>query len=154
MSELASRLLENLYYVVAIVGGTASGVIYLWRGYRRRSKRLDEEFSRNWTNEGDPTSDYSHYVDLELDVEDGKVSGVIHSRSLESECLMPNTSLVGKRRGKKVIAELVDLVHGRRVNYGEVEIRLKDDRIHWTLKTVEHDGFPEYTVMWPDPRHT
>lgn len=152
MPDIVTEVLKNLHYLVAIIGAISAGAVYLWQSYKERSRQVDESFSKVWTNEGDPTRKESHYVDLDLTVEEGRARGVVSSQSLNSETRMPNTSIVGSRSGKTIEAELVDLVQGRKVTRGEIVLTKDDDRIHWEMVTGDKEAFPEETTLWPDPR--
>ena len=153
MSDIVTDVLKNLHYLVAIIGGDSAGTVYLCQTYRKRSHQIEKRFCNVWTNEGDPTRQKSHYVDLELTVEERKVRSVINSHSLNSETRMPNISIVGTRRGKTVKAELVDLIQGRKVTLGEVELTKDNDRLYWKMLTGDNEAFPEETTLWPDLRH-
>jgi hypothetical protein len=138
-------LLEAGEKIVVISGGLAACCLAL----KRYTDRLDAHLNGKWTNEGDITLVTTHYMDLELEAEDGEVSGVINSRRLSDDTEMRYVSIVGKRFLWWIRLELLDVKLGSLVSFGHVRCRLKKRNMSWRLTgNTSSEFFPKSTPLW------
>ena len=119
------------------------------RFIRERSERRANALTGLWTNEGDVIGPIpSHYIDLELLVEDSKVSGIVRSNTTRGRTSLPNGSVLGRKRWGKLVAEVVDVRRGRLVKFGDITLKLKGERLLWSAKNLHGDFLPKSTTLW------
>ncbi len=119
------------------------------RFIREKAEKEARGITGTWTNEGDVTAPLpSHFIDVELLVDGKKVSGIVRSRELQTDSELPNGSLVGERKMRKIAAEVLDVRRGRLVKYGDITLERKGDFIHWTARNCVADFLPATARLW------
>jgi hypothetical protein len=142
-----SHWLESLAYFVAIAGGIAGAIIYLY-GVRKSSiESTIQTIARAWTNEGDISSTESTFVTLELKNIDGDLVGSI-STSAQTNTLEAHAT-VGWFSTELQVSELL----GRNiVTIGTAKLRLigNRNRLKWNFNGKKESALlPEDTLLWP-----
>lgn len=116
---------------------------------REKTEKRGRALTGTWTNEGDAIGPLpSHFVDLELVVKGKKVSGIVRSRELERDTVLPNGSIVGEMRLRKIVAEVLDVRRGQLVKYGDVTLERKGDFLIWIAHNRLADFLPDTTKLW------
>lgn len=119
------------------------------RFIREKAEKQARAMTGTWTNEGDVIAPFpSHFIDVELLVDGKKVSGIVRSRELQTDAELPNGSLVGEKRMRKIVAEVLDVRRGRLVKYGDITLEPKGDFIHWTARNRLADFLPATAKLW------
>lgn len=140
-------LFEFGTYVVGIVGALSTGMVFVWRARRSATEKLRADLARRWTNEGDVSGGYSHFVDLDLSLHDGDLLGTVTTNRVD-ESLGAHVDVSWWKADLRVTR-----LRGRDLEpIGDVRLRLTGNRnrIDWKLRQ-EHDPgiLPERTLLWP-----
>ena len=139
---LIKATIEEVRAVIAAVND-------IRRFIRERNERRAHALTGTWTNEGDVVGPIpSHYVDLELLVEDANVSGIVRSSTTRGRTILPNGSILGRRRWGKIVAEIVDVRRGRLVKFGDVTLHLKGDLLLWAAENIQGNFLPKSAALW------
>lgn len=118
------------------------------RFIRERSERSANALTGLWTNEGDVIGPIpSHYIDLELLVEDSKVSGIVRSNATRGRTSLPNGSLLGRKRWGKIVGEIVDVRRGHVVKFGDITLQLKGEKLLWSAESIQGGVLPESATL-------
>jgi hypothetical protein len=142
-------LLELGSYLVAIIGGSTAGIIFLRRNLKTYNEQLDCAVSGKWSNEGSIGGELpTHFVDLDLVVEDKIARGILSSRKLNSETHWNNLSVSGTRKGKEVKLRVVHIRHGKIIEPATIKIKIDRKDLKWLLVRGTADFFPVEIVLW------
>jgi hypothetical protein len=116
------------------------------RTQRSRRESLKNDLVGSWTNEGDIHSTETNFVDLELTLDDGVLSGTLTASGYEST--LDAHVEVGWRSARLRLSHF----KGKTAfPFAEVELQLRRNprNIHW--KVLSGDGgvwLPHKTVLW------
>jgi hypothetical protein len=138
--------LEGFAYFVAITGAISGGILFIIRSRRKSIEQLRQDLAKAWTNEGDISSEETHYITLRLKISDGELIGEIytnkHDRLLDAH--------VNVAWGKAKLH--VTVMCHRSVYVGDIMLNLagNHNRLKWRLIGKKGlDWLPKNTTLWP-----
>lgn len=144
--------IEKFATLLGILATIIGGIYFIVKEFKKYQLRFRKKLQKKWTNEGDVTSlgKLSHfiYIEINTDVEDGEIKGIIESRSLTSENAIKNVSMNGKLFYKSAIVTLSDFKRGQLMKYGKARLTIKGNNIHWKLLKGDKNYFPTSAIMW------
>lgn len=145
--------LEDLGILTGIISAFFGGMYFVFNLITKKRLRIRKKISGKWTNAGEASVDDSetHNLELELevDLEDGEISGVLKSSRIDGKSISPLCSVVGKLGYKSSQIELWYSRHyGEGVIYGKATISLNKKVMIWNLKNGTADFFPDHTVLF------
>lgn len=143
--------LEQIGILTGILSAVCTGAYFLLKNFKESKKKIRTKIAGRWGNEGDIIwiKNETHFVELELDVdiEDGEITGTIKSRSVGNETESPLCSVNGQLKYKSATIEITHVRHGEILIYGKAEIELKKKILHWKLINGIADFFPNHTKL-------
>ena len=124
-------------------------MVFVGRTRRSAIEKLRADLAREWTNEGDVSGGYSHFVDLNLSLHDGDLLGIVTTNRVDGS-LEAHVDVSWWKADLRVTR-----LRGRDLEpIADVQLRLTGNRnrIDWKL-TREHDCgvLPKRTLLWPTP---
>lgn len=138
--------------LIGIFTPIAGGIYFLVLEYKKNRLKNWKKFQGAWTNEGDVYAEentYSHYLEMELniDLEDGDISGVFKARNLRIDESTTLLSAMGKVKYKKA---KIRLMHTGKslVKIGVVELKIKGKCLLFTLLEGDSNLLPKKTIIW------
>ncbi len=147
-------MLEQTGILVAISATICGGIYFLVKEFRAKQKKYRAWLVGHWGNEGDITGagKYTHYIDLklEVDLDDGEVTGVINCRNLKDDGEINNISINGRIYFNTAKITLSTVYRdGELVQLGDASLSFKTKRLlNWKLKQGSYGDYPSATVLW------
>lgn len=143
--------LEQIGILTGIFSAVCTGMFFVVKIFKERRINLRTKISGEWGNEGDFlwSKFETHFVELELDVdiEDGEITGTVQSRIVEGETCSPFCSVNGKLRFTSAEIKITHVRHGELLVFGKAKIELKKKILYWDLKDGVADFFPNKTRL-------
>jgi len=116
---------------------------------------LDQAFSGAWGNEGCVGPTDSHYLEVELELDNGHVRGVVSSRRLADNLTWNYVSLEGERVGKTATLHAIHVSRGKVISFGKFDLELVEKPFENNLiwRTIDASpfghNFPNRVVLFP-----
>ncbi|MFL0163027.1 hypothetical protein [Aquirufa salirivi] len=143
--------LEQIGILTGILSAICTGIFFITKNFKESRRKLRNRICGQWGNEGDiiKSKFETHFVELEidLDIDDGEITGTVRSRNVNSETISPLCSINGKLKFKSAVIKLTHVRHGEQLLYGTAIIKLKKKTLHWKLNQGVADFFPSYTRL-------
>lgn len=144
--------LEEIGILTGIFSALAAAIYFVLEKIGKRRLKLRRKISGKWINAGEASFDNSesHNIELELevDLEDGEIGGVVKSIRIDGQASSPLCSVVGKLRFRSSRIQILHSRYGEGILFGEAKISLKNKVLVWKLKSGTADFFPNYTVLF------
>jgi hypothetical protein len=143
-------LLEGLSYIIVILGGIISSILYIKKFNADKSSHLDNIFSGSFGNEGNVGGETpSHYLELKIMTKNGRVDGILCSRNLTSGSYWNGLSVIGKRNRNKISLDAIHIRGGKINKMFSFTIAYKKGEFKWKTKSLlENDCLPKNAVIW------
>lgn len=143
--------LEQLGILTGILSVICTGIYFLAKKIKVKLEKIRQTFCGKWGNEGDVilSKSETHYVELELnvDIEDGEITGTVRSSVKGEETMSPLLSVNGNLRFNTAKIELTHVQNGELLIYGKAIIKLKNKMLYWELTESIADFFPNFTRL-------
>jgi hypothetical protein len=137
--------------LAAILTAILTGGKFLYSSFKAQQLKYRTKLQNNWTNEGNVGEPLeSHYIILSLNVdpEDGEITGIITSRNLTTESDF-RLSVNGKIWFKTAQIEFTKVSQGRISILGKAKLRFRNTKIlTWSIVEDYNDFFPDRTTVW------
>lgn len=144
--------LEQIGIITGILSAVFTGAYFLHKIFKERLIKIRKKISGEWGNEGDLVLSKleTHFIELtlEVDIEDGEITGTVKSTSLIDESYSPLCSVNGKLKYRTGRIEITHVRHGQVIVYGTVTIELKEKLLYWKLKDDVINFFPKETILF------
>ena len=143
--------LDQIGILTGILSAVSAGIYFLVKNFKEKRRKLRTKLTGKWGNEGDITwSKFeTHFVELELevDIEDGEITGTVRSRVVGSETISPLCSVNGNLKFTSAEIQITHVRHGELLVFGIAKIELKKKILYWNLKEGVADFFPNNTKL-------
>lgn len=147
--------LEQIGILTGILSTVVAGIYFLVKNFKEKRRIFRTKFAGKWENEGDITwSKFeTHFVELklEVDIENGEITGTIESRVVGSETTSPPCSVNGNLKCTSPGIQITHVRHGELLVYGKAKIKLKKKILYWNLEEGFADFFPNNTKLVKNP---
>lgn len=147
--------LEEIGIITGICSALSAGGYFLSNKIQQKRLRIRRKVIGKWVNAGEASfgsDSHNLELDLEVDLDDGEIRGIVKSICIESESQSPLCSLVGKIRYNSSKIQIFHSRHGEGILYGEAKISFSKKVIVWKLKKGTGDIFPKTTVLYRQPK--
>lgn len=147
MLNSAALYAEPITKIAGFIAVLYGALVWLTRLYAKQAHAM----SGDWTDEGDPTGPIrTHSVNLTTTVKGSKVQGTVQAWFTDGHS--PLASIVGKRYGPFIKADIWHMRHGEILDYGKLWLRYRKGRMHFRCKPLA--GFyPERSELWRIEHH-
>jgi hypothetical protein len=143
--------IEKMGTLTAILTAINGALYFLFKEFKKSQLKYWKKMDGTWTNEGDITNSQkdTHFIELmiNVDLEDGEVTGTISSRNLSNNDEINYISVNGKIFYKSAKLKLSNIRNGNQINYGKAKISIDNKRIKWKLINPVSDFFPKRTYL-------
>lgn len=143
--------LEQIGICTGIVSAMFTGIYFIVNYINKKRRRIRRKFIGKWENDGDInwSKFETHYMELELnvDVEDGKITGILRSNVNGEETTSPLCSVNGVVKFNSAKIEITHVRNGELLVYGKSIIKLKKKMLYWKLTEGVADFFPKFTRL-------
>lgn len=146
--------LETIFYLVTIFTSLVGGMRLIITAYNNKTIFYRKKLHDKWTNEGDILNyKNTHYIDLDINIniESGKICGVVDIRNLSTDDTLVNVSINGRLKYKKAHLKLSNIIsYGRYIEYGEVILKIGKygDELLWLRKKGDSNYLPDKVYLW------
>lgn len=148
--------LEEIGILTGIFSALAAAIYFVVNIIEKRRLKIRRKINGKWINAGEASFDSSetHNLELELevDLEDGEIGGVVKSNRIDGQAISPLCSVNGKLRYKSSKVQIWHSRYGEGILYGEATISIKNKVLIWKLKKGTADFFPTNTVLYKHPQ--
>lgn len=113
------------------------------------NKEILKNYIGKWTNEGDCTSQYSHFLDVELsyDYENEYFNGVINSHFNNNDNLL-YASFIGYFRRNRINGEVFIINNGKKEIVAKVTFKFEGSKLNFQAKEIKGEFLPSETPLW------
>ncbi len=137
--------IANIITPVVLVG------YFLYRQHKIQQRKRWKKYIGCWGNEGlvnEPVPDIFVELELEVDLEDGEVSGILNVRKTKKEFEDKNISISGNMKWKHASVSLTNIKRdGIIIEYGSVKLRLENKNLKWGLIDGDTNYFPKEVIL-------
>lgn len=149
-------LLEEIGIITGICSALGAGGYFVVNMIQKRRVRYREKINAKWVNAGEVSFDmletHNLELDLEVDLEDGEIVGILKSIRIDGKSISPLCSVVGKLGFRSSRIQIWYSRFGEGILYGEADISLKKKVIIWKLRKGTADFFPMQTILYKQPK--
>lgn len=141
LNDLAAYA-DPLSKIGAGLAAIYAGGLWFMRLYAKQARAMTGE----WTNEGDPTAPpQTHNVSLTTEVKGSNVMGTVQAWFDQGHS--PLASIVGKRYGPFIKADIWHMRHGEVLEYGKLRLRYRKGKMQFECEPLAN-FYPERTELW------
>jgi hypothetical protein len=143
--------IEEIGILTGILSAIITGGYFLIKKIEEKRVKIREKLNTKWENAGEAsfgTDTHNLFLELEVDLEDGEINGVLKSECLSTGSTSPLCSLVGKLRYKTANIELWHSRFGEGIFYGKAKITFKNKNLVWQIKKDPTNIFPRITTLF------
>jgi hypothetical protein len=128
------------------IGGFIAVLYGLWVWLTRLYAKQARSMSGDWTNEGDATAPpRSHSVRMSTTVRGSEASGTVQAWFEDGHS--PLASIVGRRYGPFIKAEIWHLRHGKIEVYGKMWLHYRKGKMRFSSKPLAN-FYPVQAELW------
>jgi hypothetical protein len=140
MSDIA-----NIITPVVLVG------YFLYRQHKVQQRKRWKKYIGCWGNEGvvnEPIPEFFIELELEVDLEDGEIGGILNVRKTNDEFEEKNISINGNIKCKDAFVSLTNIKReGILIEYGSVNLKLERKNLKWELINGDINYFPKEVFL-------
>lgn len=144
--------LEELGILTGILSALSAGGYFAYSKIKHKRIKIREKLNSKWENAGEASlGEDSHnlLLELEVDLEDGEIKGVVKSECLKTGSTSPLCSVSGKLRYKSGNIEIWhSRNYGEGIFYGKAQISFEKKNLVWYMKDDLTDLFPKVTTLY------
>ena len=144
--------LEVLSNIAQISTPVVLLLYFIYRQYNIKRRKKWKKFNGCWENEGiidESIPEAFVDMDLEVDLNDGEISGVLNIRSSNGEFEENNISLHGYIKFNTVIISMSNIKReGMLIEYGRIKLKGDGKNLKWELIEGDSIIFPKYLTLY------
>lgn len=143
--------IEEIGILTGIFSAIFTGGYFLLKKIEGKRVKIREKLNTKWVNAGEVsfgTDTHNLLLELNVDLEDGEINGVVKSECILTGSTSPLCSVVGILRYKSSKIEIWHSRNGEGIFYGKATITLKNKNLIWQIQKDPTEIFPQTTTLF------
>jgi hypothetical protein len=143
--------LEVLSNIANIITPLVLGGYFIYRQYIIKRRKWWKKYIGSWGNEGvlDESIPVAFIeLDLEVDLNDGEISGVLNIRRSNGEYEEYNISITGYIKFQYAKVSMSNIKGGMPIDYGTIKLKVDGKNLKWELIEGDSTLFPKYVTLY------